>query len=276
MNRTTAILILSGAAFIAGCASRQDMTTLQRDLDETKGRLVRMEKDLGGVKTETRTEVQRQLEDVKTEITAVRKLGADIQASLDVAKVDSQVLSGKMDDLALQSRKPSDDLALMKEDTQQRLSALDSRIAKLEKGFEEIRGQAAEAKAKAETPATPEALYQKALETYRAGDMTKARELFTAFLEKNPNHDLAANAHYWLGESFYGEKRFEQAVLAFHDVIKKFPGKEKVPAAMLKQGMAFREMGDVKSARFVFNRLIDEHPKTEEAAKAREKLKELK
>jgi tol-pal system protein YbgF len=276
MNRTTAILILSGVAFIAGCASRQDMTTLQRDLDETKGRLVRMEKDLGGVKAETRTEVQRQLEDVKTEITAVRKLGADIQASLDVAKVDSQVLSGKLDDLALQSRKPSDDLALMKEDTQQRLSALDSRIAKLEKGFEEIRVQAAEAKAKAETPSTPEALYQKALETYRAGDMTKARELFTAFLEKNPNHDLAANAHYWLGESFYGEKRFEQAVLAFHDVIKKFPGKEKVPAAMLKQGMAFREMGDVKSARFVFNRLIDEHPKTEEAAKAREKLKELK
>ena len=276
MKRATIILILAAAAITAGCASRQDMTALQRDLDETKGRLVRMEKDLGGVKAETRTEVQRHLEEVKTEITAVRKMGADIQASLDVAKVDSQVLSGKLDDLALQTRRPADDLALMREDTQQRLAALDSRIAKLEKGFEEIRVQTAEAKAKAETPATPEALYQKALETYRAGDMTKARELFTAFLEKNPNHDLAANAHYWLGESFYGEKRFEQAVLAFHDVIKKFPGKGKGPAAMLKQGMAFREMGDAKSARFVFNRLVDEHPKTEEASRAREKLKELK
>lgn len=276
MNRTTSILILAAAVTLGGCASKRDMVNLQRDLDETKGRLLRMDKDLGGVKAEIRTEVQRQLEEVQNELTSVRKLGADIQASLDVAKVDSQVLSGKLDDLTLQSRKPAEDLALLREDTQQRLAALDSRVVKLEKELEEMRTQAAQVKAKAETPATPEALYQKALDSYRAGDMVKAREQFTAFLEKNPTHDLAANAHYWLGESFYGEKRFEQAVLAFHDVIKKFPGKEKVPAAMLKQGMAFREMGDIKSARFVFNRLVDEHPKTEEGAKAREKLKELK
>jgi TolA-binding protein len=40
--------------------------------------------------------------------------------------------------------------------------------------------------------------------------------------------------------------------------------------------MAFRELGDVKSARFVYRKLLDDYPKAEEAAKAREKLKELK
>ena len=87
---------------------------------------------------------------------------------------------------------------------------------------------------------------------------------------------MAANAHYWLGETYYNEKKYDQAVLEFQEVIKKFPGKEKVPAAMLKQGMAFKEMGDAKSARYLFKKLIEQFPTADETKIAKEKLKDLK
>jgi tol-pal system protein YbgF len=276
MKRITPMVICAAALLLAGCAAQRDMDSVKRDLEEAKGRIVRVERDVSVVRTEVKDEVGKQLAGTQEELSSVRRLGADLQAALDASKVDSQVLSGKVDDLANQTRKPADDIALLREDTEQRLTALNGRIASLEKGMAELQKQSAEAKTSAEAPQTPEALYQKALETYRGGNMTKAREEFSAFLEKNPKHELAANANYWLGESYYGEKRYDQAVLAFQEVIKNFPTREKAPAALLKQGMAFKEMGDAKSARFVYRKLLDEYPKAEEAAKAREKLKELK
>jgi len=126
---------------------------------------------------------------------------------------------------------------------------------------------------KAELTQTPEALYQQGYDAMKGGEMKKARELFFKFLELHPKHKLAANVHYWLGETYYSEKNFEQAILEFQEVIKNFPEKEKVPAAMLKQGMAFREMGDGKSSAYVFKKLVEEYPKTEEARTAKEKLR---
>lgn len=276
MNRTRVIILGSAVLLLAGCAAQRDLESVRRDLEESKSRIIRMERDVADVKITAKDEVDKQLAGVRDELSSVRRLGADLQAALDASKVDSQVLSGKVDDLALQTRKPGDDLALLKEDMERRLAGLDGRITTIEKGLADLQKQAAEIKAKAELPPTPEVLYQKALETYRGGNMTKAREEFAAFLEKHPKHELAANASYWLGESYYGEKRYDQAVLAFQEVIKNFPTKEKAPAALLKQGMAFKELGDAKSARFVYRKLIDEYPKAEETAKAKEKLKELK
>jgi TolA-binding protein len=64
--------------------------------------------------------------------------------------------------------------------------------------------------------------------------------------------------------------------LEYQEVIKNFPNKDKAPAAMLKQAMAFKGLGDDKSARYVYKKLIQDYPSSEEAKKAKEKLKGLK
>jgi tol-pal system protein YbgF len=106
--------------------------------------------------------------------------------------------------------------------------------------------------------------------------MPAAREIFTKFLDQYPQHDLAANSHYWIGETYYSEKSFEPAILAFQEVIKNFPTKDKVPAAMLKQAMAFNAINDTKSAKYVLKKLGETFPKSDEAIKAKELLKEIK
>lgn len=263
------------ALALSACASRETVDNVQRDMDEMKTRMFKMEKDIGGMRSEAKEGIDKTIKDFQNEMENLRKGSADLQATLDSAKVDMQVLTGKVDDVRLLAQKPAEDIALLKEDTDRRLTAMEERLSKLDKSFEELQKAVAEAKTR-EMEQSPDALYQRGLDTLKGGDPQKAREYFTKFIELFPKHELTANARYWLGETYYHEKKYDQAILEFQEVIKNYPGKEKVPAAMLKQAMAFKELGDAKSARYVYKKLIEDSPYTDEARIAKEKLKELK
>jgi tol-pal system protein YbgF len=267
----TAIILL----LLSGCASRGDVDVMQHDVDELKSRYFNLEKDFGGLKSETRQGLDKTLKDYQSEIESLRKGAADLQASLESAKVDMQVMAGKVDDTSLQAKKPVEDINLLKEDLDRRLTALEARVGTLEKNNYELQKKSTETSAK-QAEASPEVLYQQGLEIIKGGDTQKGRETLSKFVERYPNHELAANAFYWIGESHYSEKSYDQAILAFEKVIKNYPGKEKAPAAMLKQAMAFKALGDGKSARYVFSKLIENFPRSAEAATAKAKLKELK
>ena len=74
---------------------------------------------------------------------------------------------------------------------------------------------------------------------------------------------------------YYAQKDYERAVLEFNEVVKKYPKGKKVPAALLKQGMAFYELGNKKEARLVLEKVMDKYPKTEEANTAKKVLKKI-
>jgi len=185
-------------------------------------------------------------------------------------------MNGKLDDMGLSQKKPAEDLARYREDADKRIIALEDRIIRLQTTLDEFTKKLGELTKAKEVPQTPDAAYMKGLDTFKSGDMPAAREIFTRFLEQYPQHDLAANAHYWIGETHYSEKSYEPAILAFQEVIKNFPTKDKVPAAMLKQAMAFNAINDTKSAKYVLKKLGETFPKSDEATKAKELLKEIK
>jgi tol-pal system protein YbgF len=288
MQSARAVLAFLAMVSLAGCASQSDLESVRRDSDEMKSRIFAIDRSLGEVRGEVKEGVekslagnrerldslQKEVEVYQKDMANIRKGGADLQATLDSARVDMQLLTGKVDDLRIQAQKPADDVALLKEDTGKRLALLEERLVKLEQGISRLEQGIAEQQKKAvELQQTPEAQYQQGLDAMKAGDPAKARELFTKFIDQHPKHKLTANAHYWLGETYYSEKNFEQAILEFQEVIKNFPEKDKVPAAMLKQGMAFKEMGDVKSSTYIYKKLAEEYPKSEEAKIAKEKLR---
>jgi len=250
-----------------GCASQGDLESVRRDTDEIKNRIFTLDKGLSEVRGEVKEGVEKSLAGYQKEMASIRKGGADLQATLESARVDMQLLTGKVDDVRILAQKPADDITLLKEDLNKRLAALEERLETLEKGVAEQQKKAAD------LLKSPEALYQQGYDAFKAGQGAKAREFFASFLLQHPKHSLAANAQYWIGESYYAEKNYEQAVLEFQEVIKTYPDKDKVPAAMLKQGMAFRELGDSKSANYIMKKLVEEHPKSEEAKIAKEKYK---
>jgi tol-pal system protein YbgF len=269
-------LVLVAMTGLTGCASQGALNSTRYDVDEMRTRVISLEKNLGGIRNESREGIDTIEKNLRSDVADVRKLSADIQATIDSTKTDMQAMSGKLDDMSISLKKPTEDLARYREDADKRIIALEDRIIKLQSTLDELTTKIGELALAKETPPTPDAIYIKGLDTFKTGDMTAARGIFTKFLEQYPRHDLSANAHYWIGETYYSEKNYEPAILAFQEVIKNFPTKDKVPAAMLKQAMAFSAINDTKSAAYVLKKLGEAFPKSDEAIKAKELLKEIK
>lgn len=252
-----------------GCATKGDIDVTRNDIDAMRTRLFSVERDLGGLRSESKEGLGTVEKTFRADVASVRKISADIQATIDGTKNELQSMNGKIDEMAAGVKKPTEELNRYRIDADKRIIAIEDRVLKLQSAIDELSRKMSGMAQKLETPPTPDSMYQKALETYKAGDMPAARELFGKFVEQNPQHDLAANAHYWIGETHYSEKNFEPAILSFQDVIKNFPNSDKVPAAMFKQALAFQSINDVKSSKYVLKKLIDGYPKSEEAKKAK-------
>jgi tol-pal system protein YbgF len=119
-------------------------------------------------------------------------------------------------------------------------------------------------------------LYDAAKKLFDDGDNENARIQFENFINKYPDSDNADNARFWIADSYYVEKWFEKAILGYQKVLEDYPDSNKLPAARLKQGYAFAELGEKANARLILKELIKKHPNTNEAGYAREKLKKLK
>jgi TolA-binding protein len=60
--------------------------------------------------------------------------------------------------------------------------------------------------------------------------------------------------------------------LEFQEVLRRNPKSSRVPAALLKQGLSFYELGHAGDARLVLEKLVQDYPSTAEAETARTKL----
>jgi tol-pal system protein YbgF len=115
-------------------------------------------------------------------------------------------------------------------------------------------------------------LYRSALDKFTQENYQSAILEFEEFVANHSSHDLADNAQYWIGECYYAEKNFELAVVEFDKVDKHFSGGNKVSAALLKKGLALRELGRNAEAAATLERVVSQFPQSDEAAMAERKL----
>lgn len=118
--------------------------------------------------------------------------------------------------------------------------------------------------------------YERTLTRFKDGDLDGARQGFAEFLVQHPHSDLAPNARFWLGESYYGKKDYSRAIDAYDQVQLNHPASEKVPAALLKKGYAYLALKDRRRAASALKQVIDLYPRSPEANKAMDKLNQLK
>lgn len=159
----------------------------------------------------------------------------------------------------------------------QRISALEDEVLVLEKKISGLKNQLS-----AQKPVVyqvsytePAQLYQKARNLLLEGDSIHAAQLFKTFVVQHPNHSLADNAMYWLGECYYSSGQYAKAVTVFKKLVKAYPKAEKVPDALLKTGYSYLSMDDTNRAHHYLKSVLTQYPFSPAAEKAQEKLKEF-
>jgi len=117
--------------------------------------------------------------------------------------------------------------------------------------------------------------YQNAYDLLILGRNREAIAEFDNFLQDYPNGSYSDNAHYWLGEANYVERRFEEAIDRFDVVIFQFPASRKVPDARLRKGFALFELQRYGEAREELTQVEAEYRGRSIAALARRRIEQM-
>lgn len=270
--RFLSILLLSLLA--GGCASSGDVRTLEDDLADLEDAVAELKRSAS-----SRAEVEQLNRNLAEQTQTILRSNAEVTARVN--QIDERVTQTQGS----------------QEDTNYRIDRLAQQVNDLRREIEAIRlalqaaqpapapGQSGSIIVPSEEVTVPAPigepgedpleLYAAAYRDYQRGNWDLAIAGFQEFLGGNPESDLADNAAYWIGESYYSQKKYREAIQQFDAVISRYPRSDKVPAALLKKGFAYLETGERAQGVIQLQYVVHEHPGTQEANLARQRLRSL-
>jgi TolA-binding protein len=223
--------------------------------------------------------LEKKINRQKKEVRVVRQQQAELETRLDTLQSELQRLRGTVDESKHYAQRASDDVIALSEGLTSDRGRYEQELDKLHEEIRTIKtllGMKVGARVDVPAPKAretflqmttttvsptgslvkvtgtpdPEELYNGAYSKLSTGDFKGSREAFKRFLELFPQTEYSDNAQFWIGESYYREKRYEEAIVEFEEV--------------------------TNSAKLLLQKIIDRYPTSEQAEIARAKLKSLK
>jgi tol-pal system protein YbgF len=185
------------------------------------------------------------------------------------------LLTGQIEQLQYRNQQLQQQLEKMQADYEYRLDQME----KGKGGGGPRPGGAQAAAPAAPTPAAPppagaanaagDQMYHDAMKKLQDGDNAGAERGFKTFLQSQPKHALAGNAQYWLGESYYARKDYQNAMTAFAEGYKTYKTSPKGPDNLLKLGITLAVLGRKADACQVFAKFSQDYSRATDLQKRR-------
>lgn len=116
---------------------------------------------------------------------------------------------------------------------------------------------------------SPERLYEDAFSDIREAKYDSAQKKFIDFMGKYPNHQLAANAQYWLAETHYVRGDYRQSAKLFAQGYRDYPQGPKAADCLLKLGLSLSKQGQKEDACLALAQLQKDFPSASNPANRR-------
>lgn len=278
MNRADIFILALAAAGLSACVTPGQIDIIEREQRTLRSQTTTSKSDLDSIRASL-ADNSANVDQMRREINALKEKMEEIRYQLD-RQIGRSTKEGdqRIKDLEAKVGKVGEDLnaqaALLKQRDEEIRVLRESMQARTTESAPSSGGADSREKAAPESEGAKKD-YDDAWRLVERKEYRNAIPRLREFLKKYPNSALADNAQYWLGECFYGLKEYDQAILEFDAVRRKYPKGDKVPAALLKQGFAFAELGDKVDARLILQELLDRFPQSEEAGRAKQRLKTL-
>jgi len=272
MRLFRSIVVAAAALAASGCISTSDFAAMQRQVAELQDELANVKRTAAG-KEEVQGVNARIVEQtetlLKSNATLVSKVN-EIDERVQNTQGSIEQSNYRMDQLAQQLAQVKRDV----DDLRARITALQTTPAPATAATPSS-GELTVPGSPAAPSADPMQTYQAAYRDYQRGNYDLAIEGFREFVQDNANSDMADNAAYWIGESLFSQKKYREAIAQFDSVVTRYPRSDKVPGALLKKGYAYISLGERAQGIVQLQYVVHEHPKSQEASLARQKLKQL-
>lgn len=259
LARIASVTAMTAVAMgVSGCfATQQDIRVLQGDIS-----LMRTEQ--AAADSARRVQLDRVIRDLHTANDSLRSLGSSFirfrsDVSTNLSSIDQQLL--QVQELTGQS--------------QRRLQEVRASLEERQGTAPATPGATPTAGATDATPG-PNQLFQIAREQMMQGSNASARQGFQDLLDKYPKSDLAAEAQFYIAETYAAENNTSAADSVYARVASKFAGSPRAATAMYKRAVAAQNAGRTDAARDLFNQVVKKYPRSDEAALSRDRLRALK
>jgi tol-pal system protein YbgF len=117
--------------------------------------------------------------------------------------------------------------------------------------------------------------YKEGLTLFGRGQIDRSRAVFQQVFDADPSGDLADNALYWVGETYYTTGKYTEALAHYKRVTAEYAQQNKAPDALLRIGMIQAKQGDLVLARQTLNQVLASYPYSTAAAAAKGELKRI-
>jgi tol-pal system protein YbgF len=116
-------------------------------------------------------------------------------------------------------------------------------------------------------PDDPRDQFNAALEAYRGGQYEQAEQQFRTFLSRNASNRLAADAVFYLGETFLQRSRPREAAEQYLKVSTDYARSPRAPEGMLRLGQSLAALGNNDQACATFGEVGRRYPNASAAVK---------
>lgn len=218
-----------------------------------------------------------QIAAIRDEVEELRKLHESSARKLEKTVAELRALEGQVATLARAGK-----------ETAEKVERVDTRLTETDQAVRGVRtsldGLSQELVRRAAAPAPPEKpaereqaprpgaaeqLYAAALQEFRAREHGQAVLEFTDFIARYPHHALVSNAQFWIGEAYYVQRDYQQALVEYRKVTELNSKGPKVPDALFRIGLCYRALNEPARARETWQRLVQTHPDSDAARQAR-------
>jgi TolA-binding protein len=182
---------------------------------------------------------------------ASERLDSNVSSVVD----SSDFLEPEVEDLKAQMAKLNEEIARIKMQRAQRVSAPKRRIRR----------------ASAKTP--PE--YDKALRNYRNKNYDESILLFQNLALSNPTNNLRDNIAFWIGANYLALEMYDDAILQFETVLNKYPRGNKVHDSRYMLGLIYAKKGETSHAVEVLEGALKNNPPSEVRGKILVQLNQI-
>lgn len=255
----------------------QDVQLLTQQFLQLKEKIEKNNEDISFIK-EHLEELLNMVKHLQTEQASFRE---------DQKKIPTQyqVLLEKLETMTLQLTKFSEGLTEIKmaflpspEQQEENLEGKQGQPPLPEKGKEDKKEEEQTEEVPEKPPLThlsPKEVYNMAYSDYRKGNFELAIDGFKMYIEQFPESPLVDNSLYWIGECYFSQKKYAEAIEQFNELLLNYPRGDRIPAAYLKKGISLMELRKKEESLIVFKLLISKYPLEEETKIAQQKIREL-
>jgi tol-pal system protein YbgF len=121
-----------------------------------------------------------------------------------------------------------------------------------------------------------QAAYDAALVQFRSGQFPDAIRSLQNFLVRYPASAYVPSAHYWIGNAYYAQKDYRNAIASQQVVVQRFADTPRAPEALLNIAASQQEMNQRTAARATLDRIVKDYPDSDSAKVAKERLAALR